>query len=294
MSTEQRPIVVGIDDSPGSDAALRWAIDDAGARKVPVRVVHAYHWEYARTQISEYVDTPGTDLYTSVRTAKGLIAKAIDRARELDATVEIRGDAVDGDAAQVLIGESHYANTLVLGSRHLKAFGSAVLGSVGATAAARSECPAVVVRGPAGLPDEGAGVVVGVDGTEAAETVLGFGFDHASQHRVPLRAVLCWHPDALAAMSWRADPPAPARAEAWLSEALGGWREKYPDVVVHAEVIRAHPVAGLVSASTAQYLLVVGNHGRHAVRGTLLGSVSQGVLHHATCPVAVVPTALAD
>jgi hypothetical protein len=61
-----------------------------------------------------------------------------------------------------------------------------------------------------------------------------------------------------------------------------------------AEVIRAHPPAGLVSASTAQCLPVVGNHGRHAVTGMLLGSVSQGVLHHATCPVAVVPTALAD
>jgi nucleotide-binding universal stress UspA family protein len=95
-------------------------------------------------------------------------------------------------------------------------------------------------------------------------------------------------------MSWRAGPAAPARADAWLSEALAGWREKYPDVVVHAEVIRAHPVAGLVSASTAQYLLVVGKHGHHAMTGTLLGSVSQGVLHHATCPVAVVPSAIAE
>jgi nucleotide-binding universal stress UspA family protein len=60
---------------------------------------------------------------------------------------------------------------------------------------------------------------------------------------------------------------------------------------VQAAVIREHPVAGLVDASTAQHLLVVGSRGRHALTGTLLGSVSQGVLHHATCPVAVISNA---
>jgi nucleotide-binding universal stress UspA family protein len=102
--------------------------------------------------------------------------------------------------------------------------------------------------------------------------------------------VLCWPPDLLAEMSWRTEPPAPARAEVWLSEALAGWREKYPDVAVHSGVVSEHPAAGLVKESAAQYLLVVGSRGRHALTGTLLGSVSQGVLHHATCPVAVIPT----
>jgi len=102
--------------------------------------------------------------------------------------------------------------------------------------------------------------------------------------------VLCWHPDLLATMKWRPSPPAPERADEWLSEALAGWREQYPDVTVHPEVIRDHPVAGLVLASSAQYLLVVGTTGHNALPGALLGSVSQGVLHHATCPVAVVPT----
>jgi nucleotide-binding universal stress UspA family protein len=45
-----------------------------------------------------------------------------------------------------------------------------------------------------------------------------------------------------------------------------------------------------VSASAGQYLLVVGNRRKHAHAGSLLGSVSQRVLHHATCPVAVLPT----
>jgi nucleotide-binding universal stress UspA family protein len=134
--------------------------------------------------------------------------------------------------------------------------------------------------------EEGAGVVVGIDGTEASQDLLAFGFEHANVHRAPLRAVLCWHPDLLASMSWRAEPP-PESVDAWLSDALVGLRERYPEVVVHPEVLREHPKSGLLKASEGQYLLVVGNRGRHAHVGTLLGSVSQRVLHHATCPVAV-------
>jgi nucleotide-binding universal stress UspA family protein len=91
-------------------------------------------------------------------------------------------------------------------------------------------------------------------------------------------------------LSVRPEQPAPEGVEAWLAETLAGWQEKFPDVTVHREVIRDYAVAGLLTASTGQHLLVVGNRGRHALAGTLLGSVSQGVLHHATCPVAVVPT----
>jgi nucleotide-binding universal stress UspA family protein len=204
------------------------------------------------------------------------------------AAADAVGAAVDGAPLHVLVSESVHASVLVLGSRQLKAVGSAALGSVSAAVAARSASPTVVVRGPAGRPEEGAGVVVGIDGTEASETLLGYAFEHASRHGVCVRAVLCWHPDLLALMSWRAEPPPPARVDAWLAEALVGWQEKYSDVTVHAEVVREHPTAGLVLASAAQHLLVVGRRGRHP--RAMLGSVSQGVLHHASCPVAVVPT----
>ena len=290
MSAESSRILVGIDDAPHSDAALNWAVDDARTRNVPVRLVYAYHWEPPQGRNPIHTHVPDAERQQPRHIAEQIMARAIDRARERDVGIRVDGEAIDGDAARVLVDESASAAELVLGSRHLKALGSAVLGSVSAAAAARAACPVVVTRGPAGSPDEGAGVVVGIDGTEGSETVLAFGFDHASRHRVPLRAVLCWHQDPLAAMSWRPEPPAPERVEAWLSETLAGWREKYPDVVVHPAVIREHPVAGLVLASAAQYLLVVGSRGRHALAGILLGSVSQGVLHHATCPVAIVPT----
>ena len=156
------------------------------------------------------------------------------------------GDAIEGSPSRVLVQEASSATELVVGSRHCTALRSAVLGSVGVAAAGRTACPMIVVRGPAGLREEDAAVVVGVDTTDTAQTVLAVAFDHASRHQVPLRPVLCWHPDLLASMKWRPSPPAPEQAERWLSEALAGWRDRYPDVTVHPEVIREHPVAGLV------------------------------------------------
>jgi nucleotide-binding universal stress UspA family protein len=290
MSGEQRAVLVGVDESPGADAALRWAIDDSRARHAPLRVVCAYRWAPGYGRIPTHLKTPEPDVENNRRFAAHLVATAVEQVALLATDAQVSGEAVDGNPVPVLIEESAEAAVLVLGSRHLEAFGSAVLGSVGAGVAARATCPVVVVRGPAGDPDEHAAVVVGVDGADSSQTVLEFAFGHASRHRVALHAVLCWRPDLLASMQWRPEPPPPERAQAWLAEAMAGWQEMYPDVVVHSAVIRDHPVSGLIAESAAQYLLVVGGRGHHALTGTLLGSVSQGVLHHATCPVAVVPT----
>ncbi|MDQ1745186.1 MAG: hypothetical protein QOE23_3525 [Pseudonocardiales bacterium] len=285
----QGPVVVGIDGSSGAEAAVRWAVEEARTRKVAVKLVCAYHVPPGYYQ--------GMGMYTELPEQMEAVQQAADRvvedalaAARVDPDVEVRGGTVDGTPISVLIEESESASLLVLGSRHRSALTSSILGSVSAAVAARAECPAIVLRGPAGLAGEHAEVVVGVDGTPASQALLEFGFDHASRRQAPLRAVMCWHPDLLASMLWRPEPPVPTRAEAWLAETIAGWQEKYPDVEVHSGVVREHPAAGLVAEAAAARLLVVGNRGRHAMAGTLLGSVSQAVVHSATCPVAVVPT----
>lgn len=103
------------------------------------------------------------------------------------------------------------------------------------------------------------------------------------------RSVLCWRRDPLAEMLWRGSPAAPERADELLAEALAGYRADYPDVQVQAGVMRDRAADALVGAAAGQNLLVVRSRGRSALSAAMLGSVSQAVLHHATCPVAVVP-----
>jgi nucleotide-binding universal stress UspA family protein len=273
MQSTQHPIVVGVDESHGARTALAWAAADAELRNLPVRVVCAHHGSGEAEQL-----------------AKRLVTDAIDHLRANHPGVVAEGAPVEGDAVHVLLEESKDARLVVVGPRRHTGLGSSVLGSISGAVAARSESPVAVMCGPAGMPEEGAAVVAGVDGTEATQDVLAFAFEHAAVHHTDLRAVLCFHPDLLATMSWRAEPPPPDSVDTWLADGLAGLREKYPDVRVHPEVLRENPKTGLVQASEAQYLLVVGNRGKHAHAGNMLGSVSQRVLHHATCPVVVIPT----
>jgi nucleotide-binding universal stress UspA family protein len=291
MMSERNRVVVGVDGSPGAEAAVAWALREARSMHCGVHLIHAYGDAYTDRAIEIYGQLPVPELSRVRSAALGIVERAADRAHELAPDVEVRIGAVGAPPVRALLAEAEHASRVVLGSRGLKAFGSAMLGSVGGAVAARASCPVVVVRGPAGMAEERPAVVVGVDASTKSAFVLEFAFDYASRHGLPLRPVLCWHVDVLTEIVWRPETPAPPRAQEWLSEALAGWQEKYPDVDVHPAVMRDHPASGLLAAAAAQHLLVVGTRGEHALLGTVLGSVTQAVLHHASCPVAVIPHA---
>ncbi|MDQ2749549.1 MAG: universal stress protein [Actinomycetota bacterium] len=290
MAAERLSVLVGVDGSEGADQALSWAAEEARSRGVGLRLICAYGGEFSYGGLTMFGDFPVPDLTLAREGTADLLAEAAARVTELAPEVEVSAQPVEDDPADALIEASAGASLIVLGARHLAGAGSVVLGSVSSAVAAHAACPVVVLRGPEGSAAEHAQVVVGVDGRPSSEAVLAFAFDYAARHSAPLHAVLCWHLDRLAEMKWRPQQPAPAEVQAWLSEALAGWRERYPDVTVHSGVERAHPVDGLVAASNGQDLLVVGSRGRHGLTRALLGSVSQGALHHANCPVAVVPS----
>jgi nucleotide-binding universal stress UspA family protein len=69
---------------------------------------------------------------------------------------------------------------------------------------------------------------------------------------------------------------------------LDRWQERYPAVTVVQESLTGHPGKALMQASSESSLLVVGSHHRHELSALVHGSVSQAVLHHATCPVAII------
>lgn len=285
--SSQDHVVVGVNETfdDGSQTAVRWAAEEALTRRAPLRIVTAYE-----SALSAAALDVGGGPHRRVD-AKGLISRAVALAAQTMDPRDVTGEVIDGSATEVLIEESAGAQLIVLGSRQLGALGAAVHSSAGASVAARAQCPVVVVRGPAGLRDEGAKVVAAVDATSASQDVLEFAFDYAARHRLPLQAVLCWHPDLLAAMQWRREQPPPPKAQARLAESLAGWKERYPDVAVTSAVVRERAPLGLVSTAEAQALLVVGRRTRlHVAAQALLGSTSQGVLHRATLPVAIVPT----
>lgn len=284
MST---PVVVGVDGSESALRAVRWAADDARRRRLPLRLVHAY--EAPVGYRTEFVDW-GALLEGLVEQAREWLEQARQAAEET--APDVVTEAVKSFPVPTLVAESAHAALLVLGTRGLGGFSGLLVGSTAVGLVARARCPVVVVRG--GAPHTGP-VVVGVDGTPVGEAAIAFAFAEAATRGTGLVAVHTWT-DLLLEMAFAGETAAldttvvAQEAEAVLGERLAGWHEKYPDVSVERQVTREPAAQALLRHAENAQLVVVGTRGRGGFRGLLLGSTSQQLLQHASCPVAVVPT----
>lgn len=128
-------------------------------------------------------------------------------------------------------------------------------------------------------------VVVGVDGSAGAADALRWAVDEARLHDAHLVAVHCWGGRENAEGDTEELARHEEAAAARLAEAVAAVA---PDLDVDQRVVHARPEWGLLEAATEADLLVVGAVGATGLRGLLVGSVSQQVLHHAHVPVAVV------
>jgi nucleotide-binding universal stress UspA family protein len=126
-----------------------------------------------------------------------------------------------------------------------------------------------------------------------------FAFEEAALRRARLRVIHVWpHPASSGpgvVQPLVYDPQVVTEEERRvLGESLAVWCEKFPEVEVFSEVEHGRPVPILAGVSARADLLVVGTRGRGGFVGLLLGSVSHALLHHARCPVAVVPSKTAS
>ena len=275
MNTRAGEIVVGYDGSGDSELALDWADQLAAEQGRTLRVLIS---EVDPTQVLE-----ATSDWHAAKVAQ-LESDARDRlagARSRESSIEVIGVP----PSQALIDASAKAVTVVIGARGHSLLSGVVLGSVSQHVTRHSSCPVVVVRAPY-HPDADR-VVVGVDGSTGSRKALEFAFDHASRSGSPITAVHAWR-NAARGDTGEGLVEEIRAAERVLAEALAGFADQYPDVKVTTEAIPVVPQRVLADASQSASLVVVGSRGLGAFAGLLLGSVSQSVLHHAQCPVAVV------
>ena len=131
--------------------------------------------------------------------------------------------------------------------------------------------------------------VVGVDASDRAMAALRWALDHADRDQDHIIAVHAWtFPTLLGPEAASIDPAIFEReAETVLERVLDTCRDE--PVEVKGELLRGHAGRGLVERAGADGVLVVGARGHEGVAGLLLGSTSTYAVHHAECPVVVVP-----
>lgn len=295
------PLVVGVDGSEGSMQAVDWAAAEAERSGLPLRLVHASLWEhYEGVRPRLAADRPSEQIR-----AESLVAAAEERANRLAADVKVSTDIQPEDPVTVLLREAREATLLVLGPRGHGPVASMLLGSVSLAVAARARCPVTVVRGEE--PNRRAvhrRVVLGIGGPAGSADATRFAFREARWRDCELVAVRAWRRPARENLTHPPAPPADGgraahaddrareyrqQANAYMDQALAVIDDEYPDVVLRRRLMEGTARRTLLDATASADLLVLGAKRRRPALGLRLSRVQHAMLHHAACPVAVVP-----
>ncbi|MDX1875158.1 universal stress protein [Mycolicibacterium sp. 120266] len=284
-SNIDQPIIVAVDGSPASRAAIEWAAEEALLHGRRLTLVHAV--------APVYVDTHDPVLRARIQrwriySARELLA---DTKADLVQRTQLDADAVAtvlqvAHPVHILTQVSQHAAMLVLGSRFHGSWGGRRLGSVSAALCYRAHCPVAVVHTHR-HERETAPVLVGVDGSVASDHAVSVAFEEAARRRVGLVAVHAWSDEnvlQLIGADWdhyRAD------AETALHTALLQARVRYPGVTVTEKVFCDRPAHWLIKEAEHAGLVVVGSHGRGVVSALLNGSVATAVAERADVPVII-------
>ncbi|MFJ8962611.1 universal stress protein [Lentzea sp. NPDC102401] len=284
-------VVVGVDGSDSAQRAVSWAAEEAVRRGAALRIVHA-----ELPLPADALDMTGMARAALHEEAMAWVQKAISEANEVAPDVEIQTRVEVNTPAWLLEQESATAALVVVGSRGLGGFTGLVLGSIAVALSCHSMCPVVVVRGADRAPD--GPVVVGVNGAPQNWFVLDRAFAEAEARGTSVVAVHAWHPpmhnariaEAVGIVWSELD----IVRDATVRQRLDACAHRHPGVRVERHVVHGSAASRLLEFAESASLLVVGSRGTGGLRGMLLGSTSQAVLRHATCPVLLVRPSLAE
>jgi nucleotide-binding universal stress UspA family protein len=144
--SEIKVIVVGVDGSKSSRAALSWAYDEATHHGASLTVISTWHPPalpmtppYGSLPPEGYVSQPQRD-------ALDLLQKLVADLEERNPPIDVRTAIEQGNPAEVLIERSKESDLMVVGSRGHGGFAGMLLGSVSQHLVAHAECPVVIVR----------------------------------------------------------------------------------------------------------------------------------------------------
>lgn len=279
-------VIVAVDGGPASRAAVDWALHRARTVSLSMELTTVVELGWAPT------GGPEDDFHLVYERALAEAGRWVDAAAP---TIKRTSVVRRGAPVDELVRASATADLLVIGSSKTGFLSGAVYGTLPLRLAAHARCPLVVV--PVNWAPGGESIVAGAEDNGTSDVALDFAASEAARLDVDLVIVHAWTIPATIGLDDGAMIPYDALREAHeeiLARRTERIREAHPGLDVTAVLEQGAAAPTLVDASRAASLLVVGTHGRGAVAGLILGSVSHDVLLNMPCPVAVVPRPAAE
>lgn len=295
MSAVESRIIVGVDGSEQSQAALGWALGQA--ELVGADLVLAHTWNpdsYATPAMAGVV--PDMIQAGALNDEAEELAQAwlddLVAATVARTTASVSGVLASGSPAGHILDLSAEATMVVVGNRGRGGLRSAVLGSTSQQIAHHAQCLVVVVRDSAATSANQ--VVVGVDGSPASLVALREAFAQAKLRGASLLMVHAWSTSFAGTLGISGQYFDRVRAsevdEGWalLNQSLAELKATDQSVEIIERLEQGSPAAAIIEASKEAVLTVVGSRGRGGFAGLVLGSVSGSVLAHADSAVMVI------
>jgi nucleotide-binding universal stress UspA family protein len=289
-SVIHRGILVGVDGSAASAAAVAWATRDAAMRNLSLTLVHVV--TPVVPTAAPWPEIPvGNDFFRwqdeeAMRVLEAARRTVADSSHDA-APAMVHSVVLHGGAVGTLVDLSKDADMIVVGSRGQGAFSRALLGSVSTGLVHHAHCPVAVIHDDAPAVPADAPVLVGIDGSPASLSATEIAFDEASRRGVDLATLHAWRDVTMLELPGLDLKAMEAQAQVALAERLAGFQERYPDVTVRRVVVCDQPARVLVEHAKGAQLVVVGSHGRGGFAGMLLGSVSTAIVHAIRTPAIV-------
>ncbi|WP_181787833.1 universal stress protein [Streptomyces phytophilus] len=297
-ATDKKPadhILVGYDGSRHAERALEFAVGEAVRRGTGLHLLCGVPWP---PSASAGLGLSPAEHKERERITRQLLGEAAERARKLaDQDLDVVTTVSRDPAAEALVRRGRTAALTVVGTRGHGGFAGLLLGSVSQRVAAHTETPLAVVRGdaePAGAPR--GTVLVGVE-TNTETAAVRYGFQEAARRDARLLVLHAWSYPPLTA-TWttpeslrRREEIEEARkaAEAVPRYAVAPVRDEFPEVRVSTDHECRPAPAVLVARTKSADAVVVTVHRHLHPLGRRLGPAAHALLHHAHCPVILIP-----
>jgi len=278
---DEQPIVVGVDGSDGSLAALDWAIATAAASQAPIRLVDAFSpwagWTLA---------LPALDFNDFKAAIESDLDKCCERVEE--AGIDHVCTLIEDEPASAILKDAQRegARLIVLGAHGHSMWSMHVLGGVTAKILHHTSRPVAVIPQETPSPAD-RGIVVGVDGSPTSKRALRWAADFAAATGQTVRAVTVAPVEI-----WHEQPSFSDGEDVNIIEGLGSIAQTVSDetgVPIDIEPVVGDPATELVRLGSRADLMVLGSRGHTSIGEIMFGSVSRHCATHCSRPVVIVP-----
>jgi nucleotide-binding universal stress UspA family protein len=271
-------VVVGIDGSRTALTAALWAVDEAVARDVPLRLVYTI----------ETHDAPITseDAERALLTAESAVRQAFTAVESTDKPVKVEVEILQGRPIEKLLEASRAATMMCVGAIGSKHASAGRIGSTAAALAGRAHCPVAVIRGNHQSSIKPKSIVVEVDKSSEGEVVLQRGIDEAVLRNAPLVVVSIWHPHVTDVHDPTAVAEQNRQLTAVLNRRLARSAGGHPGLDVRTVAVPGGLLTYLSRHAQEVQLVVVGRSRAHGV-AEMTGPPSYVALHDTDCSVLV-------